>query len=280
VNWLSHYLLSRQASFRGVRVLFGGLGGDELMAGHREHLPYFLADLQQAGLGERLDREIACWKAVHGRPPWKNGDRVEDVLGRLVDWTPPGTVKIDLERYSAYESAMQPTIREQFGAPPRIENPFSSYLKNRCYQDLFFETIPSCLRADDRNVSTFGMRSCYPMLDYRLVEFGFAVPSAFKYQDGVTKQVLRKAMEGIVPEVSLLRTARNGRSAPSREWFRNQWEGYVSDLIRADSFRQRGVYDARRVQALFDEHRTGQANHENFFWQVVNIELWFRLWSA
>ncbi len=280
VNWLSHYLLSRQASFGGVRVLFGGLGGDELMAGHQEHLPYFLADLQQAGLGERLDREIACWKTLHGRPPWKDGDRVEDVLARLVNWKPPGTVKIDMKRYSAYESAMQPNIREQFGRPPQFENPFSSYLKNRCYQDLFFETIPSCLRADDRNVSTFGMRSCYPLLDYRVVEFGFAVPSAFKYQDGVTKQVLRKAMQGIVPEISRLRTAKIGRKAPSGEWFRNQWEGYVSDLIRADSFRQRGVYDARRVHVLFDEHRTGKADHENFLWQVVNIELWFRHWTA
>ena len=121
------------------------------MAGHREHLPYFLADLQQAGQGERLDREIASWKTIHGRPPWTNGDRIEDVLARLVDWTPPGTVKIDLERYSAYESAMQPNIREQFGAPPQMLNPFTSYLKNRCYQDLR-ETIPSCLRADDRNV--------------------------------------------------------------------------------------------------------------------------------
>jgi asparagine synthase (glutamine-hydrolysing) len=279
VTWLSHFLLSRRAAYDGVKVLFGGLGGDELMAGEYEHFLYFFADLQQAGMTDRLSHEVGCWSRLHDHPIFrKNRGVVDEVFSRLVEWKPPGTVKLDMHRYAAYQFALQPELVEQFGAPPQMENPFSSYLKNRCYQDLFFETTPCCLRADDRNVSSFGMRSCYPFLDYRVVELGFALPSILKYQDGVTKQVLRTAMKGIVPENNRTRTDKVGWNAPSVAWFRNEWADFVADVISSREFRERGVFDPHRVRKIYEEHRSGEANHMMFLWQMLNIELWFQYW--
>jgi asparagine synthase (glutamine-hydrolysing) len=279
-TWLSHYQLSRAAAHQGIRVLFGGLGGDELLAGQPDHFLYFFADLQQAGLGDRLDHEIDCWTRLHSNGDKNSRDMVDDVFSRLVEWTPPGTVKLDMQRYLAYQSTLMPDFAQQFGSPPPIDNPFSSYLKNRCYQDLFFETIPACLRADDRNVSSFGIRSCYPFLDYRIIELCFAFPSVLNYKDGVAKHVLRKAMKGIVPETTRNRTAKISWNAPATEWFRTEWATFANDLIGSASFRQRGIYDQKRVQAIFDEHREGKANHAKFLWQMINVELWFRQWAG
>ena len=280
-TWLSHYHLSRAAAHFGVKVLFGGLGGDELIAGQYEHFLYFFADLQQAGLGDRLNHEIDCWTRLHPTAASSNSrDIVNDVFSRLVEWNPPGTIKLDMQRYSAYQSALLPDFVEQFGARPQMENPFSSYLKNRCYQDLFFETTPGCLRADDRNVASFGMRSCYPFLDHRIIELCFALPSVLNYKDGVTKQVLRKAMKGIIPETIRNRTAKVSWNAPSTEWFRTEWANFVNDLIGSASFRQRGIYDHNRVQSIFEEHRGGFADHAGFLWQMINVEMWLRQWAG
>jgi asparagine synthase (glutamine-hydrolysing) len=287
-TWLSHYQVSKAAAQQGIKVLFGGLGADELLAGQPDHFLYFFADLQQAGMGEKLNHEIDCWTKLYsssnGTASKHTGalsrEMVEDVFNRLVDWDPPGTVKLDMERYVAYQSALMPDFVAQFGTPPPVDNPFSSYLKNRCYQDLFFETIPACLRADDRNVSSFGMRSCYPFLDYRVIELCFGFPLLLNYKDGITKPLLRTAMKGIIPETTRKRTAKISWNAPSTEWFRTEWVNFANDLIGSAAFRQRGVYDQKRVQAIFEEHRRGEANHAKFLWQMINVELWFRQWAG
>ena len=38
-----------------------------------------------------------------------------------------------------------------------MDQPFTSYLKNRTYQDIFRETAPCCLRAEDRQTAAFGL---------------------------------------------------------------------------------------------------------------------------
>ena len=38
--------------------------------------------------------------------------------------------------------------------------------------------------------------------------------------------------------------------------------------------RQRGYFDQREVQRLFDDHLTGRRDHELRLWQLLMFELW------
>ena len=80
-----------------------------------------------------------------------------------------------------------------------MNNSFNSYLKNRTWQDLTTETLPCCLRAQDRNGSSFGIINVLPFLDKRLVKFMFSVEGKYKIKDGITKVLLRESMRGILP---------------------------------------------------------------------------------
>ena len=60
---------------------------------------------------------------------------------------------------------------------PVMDSPFPSYLKNRTFQDMFRETLPCCLRAEDRHGAAFGIETIDPFLDHELVEFMFRVPA-------------------------------------------------------------------------------------------------------
>jgi asparagine synthase (glutamine-hydrolysing) len=282
-TWLAHYLLCQEAARQGFNSLFGGLGGDELNAGEYEHFFYFFADLRAAGEEERLRNEIAMWIRYHDHPVYrKSFDTAEEARARLVDLGRPGRCRVDRKRLERYAAALAPGYFDLQHFEPVMEHPFHSYLKNRTYQDLTRETIPCCLRAEDRQCAAFGLENFLPFFDHRLVEMMFRVPGTLKYRAGVTKHLLRQAMRGVLPEATRTRIKKTGWNAPAHVWFSGAGREPLMDLLRSQAFRERGIYDVAEVLRLADEHEEivssgrAQDHHMMFFWQLVNLELWLQ----
>ncbi len=283
-TWLSHFLLCEEAAARGFGTLFGGLGGDELNAGEYEYFFFHFADLLAAGRSEELENEIACWARHHDHPVYrKNREAALATLARVTDAARPGRCLSDRDRMLRYAAALDPGFFDMASFTPVMEHPFSSALKNRAWQDISRETAPCCLRAGDRNAAACGLENMLPFFDHRLVEFMFRVPGRLKIRQGVTKHLLRRAMQGVLPEETRLRVKKTGWNAPAHVWFTGSGLEQVLDLIRSRSFRERGVYVPAEAERLAREHASlvasGQPreNHMMFLWQLVNLETWLRL---
>jgi asparagine synthase (glutamine-hydrolysing) len=282
-TWLSHYLVCEEAARQGFGGLFGGLGGDELNAGEYEHFIYFFADLRQAGDENRLAEEITKWVEYHDHPVFrKSAAAAEAALARLVDLDVPGRCRPDRGRIERYAAALNPGFFDLRTFEPLMDHPFRSYLKNRTYQDMMRETIPCCLRAEDRQTTAFGLDRFLPFFDHRLVEFMFRVPSSLKYRAGVTKHLLRLATRGLLPEATRTRVKKTGWNAPAHVWWTGANGAALHDLIHSQAFRERGIYNVKEVERLVAEHeeivtsdRVAE-NHMMFLWQLVNLELWLR----
>jgi len=283
-TWLSHYLLCEATASAGFATLFGGLGGDELNAGEYEYFFYFFADLAASGETAKLDHETAKWVEYHDHPIFKKTPAVMRAgLERLVDLKTPGKCLPDPTRLARYRELVRRDYVDLAGYVPVMETPFTSYLKNRTYQDIFRETAPCCLRAADRQTTAFGIDVSWPFFDHRLAELMFRVPSTLKIRNGVTKHLLRDAMRGILPDQTRTRIQKTGWNAPAHVWFATgSGRELVLDLIGSRAFAERGIYDVSAVRRLLDEHRDivveGRPvdNHMMFFWQLVNLELWLR----
>jgi asparagine synthase (glutamine-hydrolysing) len=281
-TWLSHFLLAKSIAEQGYDVVFGGLGGDELNAGEYEYFVFNFADLRHRGLHADLEHEIATWAKHHDHPIYrKHRDAAIGHLGRLAG-NAAGEVLVDRERLSRYYPAVNASYYDLKDFQPALDHPFSSWLKNRTYQDIFRETAPCCLRAEDRNCEAAGLGHADPFFDYRLVEFMFRVPGNMKIRDGVTKRLLREAMKGILPEETRTRIKKTGWNAPAHIWFNGPAVEQLLDLVHSRIFRERGIYDAPEVIRLIEEHRSivsggaAQDNHMMFLWQLLNVELWFQ----
>jgi asparagine synthase (glutamine-hydrolysing) len=165
---------------------------------------------------------------------------------------------------------------------PTMEHPFGSALSNRAWQDLTRETLPCCLRAESRTMAAVGMERFHPFLDHRLVELMLPLRGDLKIRAGTTKQLLREAMRGVLPEATRTRVAKTGWNAPAHRWFTGAGREALMDLVRSRPFRERGVYDPAEVERLAAEHEeivlSGEPrdNHMMFLWQVLNVELWLR----
>ena len=280
-TWLAHFALAERVARDGRGALFGGLGGDELNAGEYEYFFFRFADLQAQGLAAELEYEIACWARHHDHPVWrKNRETALAGIARLSAPGRAGGVRTDMVRLKRYWSALSRDWHDLTGYEPVLDHPFSSALKNRTYQDIFRETAPCCLRAEDRHATHFGLERLDPFFDHRLVEFMFRVPGRHKIRDGITKRLLRASMKGILPEQTRLRVKKTGWNAPAHIWFSGRGLDPVRDMVGSRAFRERGVYDVAEVERLIAEHAALVAdpqpreNHMMFLWQLVNLEIW------
>jgi asparagine synthase (glutamine-hydrolysing) len=282
-TWLSHYLLCQHIKAQGFTSLFGGLGGDELNAGEYEYFFFFFADLMAQGRMADLDRETDQWIAYHDHPIFRKSVAVRrDGLARLVDLQMPGKCLPDQQRLRRYYAVLNADYCNLADFEPRMDHPFQSYLKNRTFQDLFRETLPCCLRAEDRQTTALGLHHCLPFLDHRLVELMFRIPGPLKIRNGITKHLLRQAMRGILPEETRTRVKKTGWNAPAHVWFSGQAREGLFDLVHSRIFRERGIYHIQEVERLIAEHEqivsSGRPveNHMMFLWQLVNLELWLQ----
>ncbi len=286
-TWLSHFLLCEEAAGSGFDSLFGGLGGDELNAGEYEYFFFHFADLAGARRTSELETEIRLWAAYHDHPIYpKNAQVAMDTVARCTDLRRPGRCLPDVNRMQRYHFALRHDFYDLEHFAPVMEAPFSSYLKNRSYQDLTRETAPCCLRPEDRQTQAFGLENHLPFFDHRLVEFMFRVPGSLKIQKGITKTLLRDAMQGILPEETRTRVKKTGWNAPAHLWFSGDAGAQLQDLIHSRAFRERGVYDVDQVSRIAKEHEeivasaAPRENHMMFLWQLVNLELWLQSLSV
>lgn len=86
----------------------------------------------------------------------------------------------------------------------------------------FYTTMQVLLQMSDRLCMAFGVENRSPFLDYRLVQFGFSMPSKYKIRDGVTKWALKEVAKKFIPKEIIQRIDKRGFSAPVNRWF--EWD--------------------------------------------------------
>lgn len=282
-TWLSHYVVCKHASNEGITHLFGGLGGDELNAGEYEHFFPFFADLKITDQKQRLEKEVSKWSEYHSHPLYpKNFSVMEETINRICDLNQPGKIRPDRQRLERYHGLLNQDFFDLSTFEPVMDHPFQSYLKNRCYQDIFRETSPCCLRAQDRQGMALGIQHVMPFFDHRIIEFMFRVPAKYKYSNGVTKNLLRKATAGLIPESTRSRIKKTGWNAPAHLWFSGAGAEKLRDIISSKEFKELGIYNPKAVQALLNDHlkiideNQTKENHMMILWQIVNLVTWLK----
>jgi asparagine synthetase B (glutamine-hydrolysing) len=74
--------------------------------------------------------------------------------------------------------------------------------------------LPSILENEDHNSMASSIESRLPFLDHRVVEFARGLPPDYLCRGGWTKAILRRALEGLVPQVVLRRPLKLGLPGP------------------------------------------------------------------
>lgn len=281
VTWLAHHVLAKKAREFGHEFLFSGLGGDESLAGEFEHFFAYFADLKAQGHAALLDKETAAWIRLHDHPVFKKTPEVrDDWLNRNIDFA-SRTIKVDQKRYAAVRKWFNPewvASREAASPPVPMPHPYPFFLSNRLFQEMNFETSPPTLWSEALTSRAAGLKGVFPMASRECLAFALSSPGTNKYENGVTKMLLRRAMKGILPDESRLNPVKTGFNAPLDLWLRNKkLNSDCRDLFRSQKFRSLGWLKPGSVDAILDEHLSGSQNHMMLLWPLISTALFLDL---
>jgi len=279
---LPTHLLSRFA--RGaVKVVLGGDGADELLAGY----PTFTAE-GAAKFFRRLPRPAqALAGAAVGRLPvdhgnfsfdfklkqflrgaaeplplahqrWLGSFSGAEIAALLVDGDPIG---IEVEHLRRAESL-------KGGADPLS-------LSLALYQDTYLPE--DILTKVDRASMACGLEVRAPFLDANLVDFIQALPSAFKFGRNQTKRLLKRAAAGRLP-ASILTRPKKGFGIPVASWLRGPLAPLMNQLLGRERLERQGLFHAGEVTRHIAEHQSGRHDHRKPLWTLFIFQLWCDHW--
>ena len=103
--------------------------------------------------------------------------------------------------------------------PACLVNPDLNWLSAIQYLDIKNYLPLDILTKVDRMSMAHSIEAREPLLDHKLVEFSATIPSELKLRNGRTKDILKRAMHGILPD-EVLNRRKQGFAIPLGRWFR------------------------------------------------------------
>ncbi len=116
-----------------------------------------------------------------------------------------------------------------------------------------------------------------PLLDQRLVELAARMPGHFKVRGGQLKHMMKRALEGVLPD-SILHREKRGFGAPMGAWLRAELAPMLGDLLSREAVLRRGLLDPDAVERTIREHERQKADRTDHLLSLVNLEIWCRLY--
>ena len=143
------------------------------------------------------------------------------------------------------------------------------------YADLRVWLAGNNLHKVDSMSMAHSLEARVPYLDQELVEFLMSVPPSLKFKGHQTKYLLKKAVQGWVPQ-EVIRRKKAGWHLPLAGWFRYALNDYLTKRFRDDSSRFFEVFSKAAVQNLLAEHFKGEKNHSFKIWGLLILQEWFK----
>jgi asparagine synthase (glutamine-hydrolysing) len=274
---------------RHVTVSLSGDGGDELFGGYTRYFLGQKAFLRMAKLPRALrpvvgraltmfpphvwDRLLALGKPILPaalRQP-RPGERIHKVA-RVLAGNDLDSMYFELVSHWSnlvLNGAPHPApvmAREEW---PALADPVDRMM----YFDQISYLPDDILTKVDRASMAVSLEAREPLLDYRLVEFAWALPLSMKVRAGKGKQVLRRVLDRYVPE-HLIERPKMGFGIPLETLLRGRLRDWAESLLDPATLRAQGFLDVAPIRAKWNEHLAGKGEWKHFIWAVLMFQAW------
>lgn len=258
-------LLVSQLARREVTVALSGDGGDEFFLGYT-HYPVL----------ERLWRYRPL-----GKLPWRAGLSLvgpvtrRGALGALrrraesivTAWEQPDGLALNDYWKDRYRKRAVP-LRHQGWAKSTELPALTDIPSSAALSDAGSYLPDDILVKVDRAAMAVSLETRAPLLDHRIVEFAYRLPTSYKLHNGQSKRVLREVLYRHVPR-ELVDRPKMGFSIPLANWLRTALRPWAEELLMSvppDS----PVFEKSQIALLWKEHLRGRDRTEQL-WGILAL---------
>lgn len=281
---------------RKVTVALAGDGGDEVFAGYPRYLdgerilkwlgriPRRARRLAAAGIGAMdpavLERTIDGASRMLRLRPRRGGDKI-DRIGRLLEANSESTMyRSLLSAWQHPESIVVNGTNAEGQVDAIMNGDQRTELMDRMMLADQTTYLPDDLLAKtDRASMAVSLEVRVPLIDQRVVEFGWRLPRPLKIRDGQSKWILRQVLYRRIPR-ALVDRPKMGFSPPIGQWLRGPLKGWAEELLFSASLNQSGEIRVPVVRRRWDDFQAGRNQSANELWAVLMYQAWKERWVA
>jgi asparagine synthase (glutamine-hydrolysing) len=292
------YYVSKLLKDEGVTVALVGEGSDELFCGYTSYANYLnvyhrywkysqqfipafakksLYGLASKIFPEKLNRLDILRNWAKNRPLFWSGATAfsekwkKTIFNSHADSTPNDPI-IEMIYQGFNQSFDSSHVVEYHLNQLKKHQPNADFLQSMIYLELK-QRLPELLlmRVDKMTMAT-SVEGRVPFLDRAMVEYAFNMPSHYKYKNGETKYILKKAAEGILPHDVIYRK-KVGFAAPTTRWFKKGifFKPYFRDMLAAKRTEWNEFIDVSALEKLFDKNLDTKHEYALQLWTMQNL---------
>ncbi|QQP70490.1 asparagine synthase (glutamine-hydrolyzing) [Carnobacterium sp. CS13] len=127
----------------------------------------------------------------------------------------------------------------------------------------------------DRTTMAYSLELRTPFLDKEVFEVARKIPAKLRIANGTTKYILRKAVEGIVPDNVIYRK-KLGFPVPIRHWLKDELYEWALAIIKESKTEH--LLEKPYLINLLEKHRTGKIDHSRKIWTALTFMVWHRIY--
>ncbi len=289
------YYVSKFARDAGIKVLQVGEGADELFCGYPMYIEYiklyrywkltqhFVPNFAKRGLfyaarswyeayPNRQDL-VKTWS--DGRPLFWGGVRMFSELWKrelleVADHEPHDEIVQKIYPFFPQESdsyAVADYHRSRFYQ----HYPSGDFFSSMAYIELKHRLPELLLTRTDKMTMAASVEARVPFMDHKLIEFMMQVPMKFKYKNGQTKYILKKAAEGIVPH-EIIHRKKVGFSVPVTNWFKKgtYFKTHLADMIHSKTIWS-DLLNTQEIERLLKANEHSSVDYSYQLWALQNL---------
>ena len=278
--------VSRLAAER-VKVVLTGEGSDETLAGYNR----YRVTVYNTSIGRRYEQftpgffRQAVRQSVATLPA---RSRLRQRLARTFLVLPSDLPSLYFDNFAVFSRARQAQLLSaSFAERVGRQDPYAAAraalertdARTLLDQLLYADTktyLHELLMKQDQMSMAASIESRVPFLDHPLVEFAARLPQRLKLRGVTTKHVLREAMRDWLPPEILARK-KMGFPVPVGAWLRDAHRPVLDEFVTSARALGRGFFAPDEVQRLVASHVSGEQNHAERLWSLINLEIWQRV---
>ncbi len=272
-----------------VKVALGGDGGDELFGGYSTLQAHRLAGYYQRLAPGWLRRLVEPWVLEKLPVSFDNLSFDFKVRRFLRDYHLPPVV-----RHHRWLGSFTPEEKGRLLTPAgggfqeEVADLVERYARQAHTPDLLNQVLYCDLKLYlegdilvkvDRASMANSLEVRVPLLNRLVVEYAASLPHSLKLRGLTTKFLLRRALQGFLPD-SILARGKKGFNVPVARWFAGPLKPLLEEMLSPSRLRRQGLFQADYLETLMREHQERRRDHRKLLWTMLAFQLWYENWMS